>query len=202
MCKPGRRRYDPFGAGLLAGFLINWAAGLALTHPRTALPIVTAITEFLLIVAIVALTISYIRYRRGIRRMTTFLSKDQILGADDRRYEIVEVPEWGGSIRLRSLTGAEITDWQSKNMRGPANKQRINYRSHVVERLIALCAVDEHGAPLFDDPGDVLRLASKSAAAINRLNEACLRLNALTEDDQKEVAEDFENAQNEPSLSG
>ncbi len=35
------------------------------------------------------------------------LPRDLIDGADDLPVEDVEVPEWGGAVRLRTLTGSE-----------------------------------------------------------------------------------------------
>ena len=35
------------------------------------------------------------------------LSKDQILGAVDFSFVEVEVPEWGGTVRIRGLSAAE-----------------------------------------------------------------------------------------------
>lgn len=129
----------------------------------------------------------------------TLLSKDQILGADDRRYEIVPVPEWGGEVRLRSLTGAERDDFESKSLVGSGKKQRVNPR-HLRARLIAMCAVDADGRPLFD-AADVIKLSSKSAAALERLFEVASRLSGLDEDDVKELEEGFDSAQSDGSTS-
>lgn len=131
--------------------------------------------------------------------MTTFLSRDAILGADDRRYEIVEVPEWGGAVKLRSLTGAERDDFEARSLVGKADNQRVNYRN-MRARLIALTAVDEHDAPLFQ-ASDVLKLGSKSAAALDRLFDVARHLSGIGDDDVQELEEGFDDAQSEPSIS-
>jgi hypothetical protein len=131
--------------------------------------------------------------------VTTFLSRDAILGADDRRYEIVEVPEWGGAVKLRSLTGAERDDFEARSLVGKGDNQRVNTRN-LRARLIALTAVDEHDAPLFQ-AADVIKLGSKSAAALARLFDAACKLSGIGEDDVKELEEGFDDAQSEPSIS-
>jgi hypothetical protein len=127
------------------------------------------------------------------------LSKDQILGADDRRFEIVPVPEWGGDVRLRSLTGAERDEFESATVQQVGGQQRVNTRN-LRARLVALCAVDGDGLPLFDR-SDVIKLGSKSAAALERVFEAASRLCGLTEDDVKELEAGFDDAPNGASTS-
>ena len=38
--------------------------------------------------------------------------RDRILSADDRKKEAVFVPQWGLSVFVRTLTGAERDDWE------------------------------------------------------------------------------------------
>ena len=39
--------------------------------------------------------------------MTTMLTREQILGSDDLKRQTVAVPEWGGDVFVRMLTGGE-----------------------------------------------------------------------------------------------
>lgn len=130
----------------------------------------------------------------------SLLSRDQILGADDRTYEVVSCPEWGGEVRLRSLTGSESDEWENSLVRQVGKKQVANMRN-ARAKLIALCAVDEAGQPLFG-PGDVIKLGSKNAAPMDRLFEACQRLSGISDEDVKEMEEGFDETQDEPSATG
>ncbi len=47
------------------------------------------------------------------------LTKDDILGADDLATEDVEVPEWGGCVRVRALTGTERDAFEAAMFRMP-----------------------------------------------------------------------------------
>lgn len=129
----------------------------------------------------------------------SLLSRDQILGADDRTYEIVTCPEWGGDVRLRSLTGSERDEWENSLVRQVGNKRTLSVRN-MRAKLIALSAVDADGQPLFT-PADVIKLGSKNAAPLDRLFEACQRLSGLSDEDVKELEEGFGETQGEASAS-
>lgn len=123
------------------------------------------------------------------------LNRDAILGADDMKTVDVEVPEWGGSVRLRTLTGGERDKFESDmvDQRGKNNKLNlVNLRA----RLVALCAVDEGGKRMFGD-NEVSRLGAKSASVLDKLFVAAQKLNGMTEADVEELAEGFEDGQTE-----
>ena len=39
--------------------------------------------------------------------MTALLGRSQITAANDRKEEVVEIPEWGGSVRILTIVGPE-----------------------------------------------------------------------------------------------
>lgn len=128
------------------------------------------------------------------------LTADQILTADDRTYEIVDVPEWGGQVRLRSLTGKERDHFEAslQEKRGSSVKQNIeNFRA----RLVALCVVDEEGKLLFTNKQQVLLLGNKSVAALQRVFNKANEMNGISEGDVEELTEDFDEAPDESSTS-
>lgn len=118
----------------------------------------------------------------------TILTKQAIMAALDLPTEDVEVPEWGGSVRVRGLTGAERDAFEASVVR------RTGKRSTDVEmdltdfraKLVVRCMVDEYGMRLFDDE-DIPNLGSKSAVALNRVFEVAQRLSGLTESDIDEL---------------
>lgn len=194
-----RRRLDPFERGLLAGLLLSSALDAAFTHPKTALPLVRWITVGLFTIAAAGLIYSYIRHRRGTRSMA-ILTADQILTADDRRFEVVPCPEWGGDVRLRSLSGAERDDFEAKSLKGKGKDATVNLRN-VRARLVALCAVDSDGLPLFQ-PSQVMKLGEKNAAVLSRLYDKASEMCGLSEEDVKELVADFGETQTEDSATG
>lgn len=107
----------------------------------------------------------------------TLLSKSQILAAADLVTEDVEVPEWGGTVRVRAITAAERDAFETSVVGdGKGKRNLVNLRA----RLAALAVVDEAGQRLFTD-SEVEVLGGKSGAALDRVYSVAQRLSGLTE---------------------
>lgn len=118
------------------------------------------------------------------------LSKAQILQADDNAYEDVDVPEWGGQVRIRSLSGIE-RDKYEKSLIRQRNGQMEQVIDFATARLVAWAAVDENNSRLFNGEDEVKELATKSSAALQRCFNVAARLAGLTESDIAEMTEGF-----------
>lgn len=105
------------------------------------------------------------------------LTRDAILAAPDLRAVDVEVPEWGGMVRVRMLTAAERDRFELSFV-GTAADAQVNVRA----RLVALTLCDQQGVRLFSE-ADITVLGQKSGAALDRVFEAASRLNAITDRD-------------------
>lgn len=118
--------------------------------------------------------------------MANLLTRDAILGASDIETEIVAVPEWGGDVMVRGLTAAQRDKYEQsmigKDEKGKAKISMANARA----RLVALTVVDESGALVFSD-ADILKLGTKSAAAMDRIYEAATRLSGVSDGDMDEL---------------
>lgn len=114
------------------------------------------------------------------------LSRDDILGADDLPMEEVEVPEWGGSVFVRSMTGAERDQFETDLISNNTDDKSVNLKN-MRARLVALCAVDDAGERLFSSQ-DATELGSKSAAALDRVFSRAQTLNGLGNADVEELA--------------
>ena len=128
------------------------------------------------------------------------LTRDAILGAQDMAHVDVEVPEWGGVVRIKMMTGTERDAFEATTIKRQGKKVSMNL-VNIRARLVARTAVDEKGKLLFSE-ADVEALAQKSAAALHRVFEAARQLNGLREEDTAEAAEDFQPGQNGDSTSG
>ncbi|MFW6034561.1 MAG: hypothetical protein ACOC9R_05430 [bacterium] len=133
--------------------------------------------------------------------MTGYLSRDAILDADDLSTDVVQVPEWGGAVLVRSLTGRERDEFEAGTMRFGKDGSREMRLSNLRARFVALVIVDEQGNRLFADT-DVKRLGQKSAAALQRVWEAGRKLSGLSDEDVEELVEDFDADQSGDSTSG
>ena len=114
------------------------------------------------------------------------LSKDEIFAAQDTTDLEVDVPEWGGSVRLRSMTGTQRSNYEHwVSCRG--NQDERDFRG-LREQLIVACAIDENGKPLFETEDDVQRLSEKNANVIERLATAAQKVSGMLDDDIEEAA--------------
>ena len=119
--------------------------------------------------------------------MTTYLSAEQILDAIDLPAEDVEVPEWGGTVRVQGLSGTERDKFEARfvNDKGGASPARglEMFRA----RMVAACVVDENGKRLFRSEAEIKRLGEKSASALTRVVDTARRLSGMTDEDQEEL---------------
>lgn len=113
----------------------------------------------------------------------TLLNRDQILQVEDLKFDEIECPEWGGSVRIRSMTGAERDTFEQAIV-GSDKKANFN---NIRAKLVATVAVDAEGKRLFTD-ADLKALGEKNAAPLNRLFTAAQRLSGLTEADVEAAA--------------
>lgn len=102
------------------------------------------------------------------------LTKAQILGAIDLPSETVNVPEWGGAIVVRTMTGTERDTFEQDLA---DDKDNPIFRA----RMLVRCLTDENGAPLFTDD-DVDALSAKSCKALERVYNVARRLNGIGND--------------------
>ena len=131
--------------------------------------------------------------------MGDYLSRDQILEASDADFEDVAVPEWGGTVRVRSLSGTERDQFES-SLLVKRGKQRDVSLVNARAKLVALVCVDDMGNRLFTD-SDVVALGKKNAAALSRVYDVATRLSGLSDEDVDELEGNSEAAQSGASTS-
>ncbi|NLF83065.1 MAG: hypothetical protein GX568_03660, partial [Candidatus Gastranaerophilales bacterium] len=88
-----------------------------------------------------------------------FLTAEQILTADDFRYAEVDVPEWGGTVRIKSMN-ANQRDILSRAIKDKGE-------SDASELMLIMCVVDEDGKRIFER-NHLEALKKKSVAPITR----------------------------------
>ena len=118
-----------------------------------------------------------------------FLTRDQIVEADDTEYDTVPCPEWGGDVRLKSIKGRQRDEYEQSLIVERGGNRSMNLRN-ARAKLIVLCAVDEQGNLLFT-PDDLNVLGRKNAKPLDRLFDACRKLAGLTDDDVEKLTENF-----------
>lgn len=112
--------------------------------------------------------------------MTKILSKQDILAAQDMRREEVHVPEWGGSVYVRSLSADEKDAFEYKMYSQKQTGRGIR------AAYVGLSLVDEMGQRLFTDE-EVPMLGTKFAGAVDRVFEVVSRINRISERDLEDL---------------
>jgi len=109
------------------------------------------------------------------------LSKEAILAADDKKMVDFEVPEWGGPVKLRVMTGTERDRFESEFVGGNKSVEMVR------AKLVAKCLCDDRGQRLFAEK-EIPELGEKSAAVLDRLFSECMKLNRFSKDDVENLA--------------
>lgn len=110
------------------------------------------------------------------------LSRDAILGAVDIQTKEVFVPEWGDSVFIKGMTGAERDAFEAANREANGQQKLSNVRARFLVRVI----VNENGTRIFADQ-DAPALGKKSSDALNRLWEAANGVNGSSDEAQEEM---------------
>lgn len=136
-----------------------------------------------------------------VEKAKRYLSRQDILAADDLPVAEMEVPEWGGWLRIKSLSAAE-RDWYEASMVEQSGKrgQRMNLLQ-ARAKLCALAIVDDEGKPLFT-MRDLEALGAKSAAVLNRVWEKARSMAGMSDDDVEELEKNLLSGPSDGSASG
>ncbi len=125
----------------------------------------------------------------------SLLTKSAILGASDLPHEDVAVPAWGGSVRVRTMTGAERDEFRSTI----ASEDGVPVGKFSAALLAATC-IDEAGKRLFS-MDDMEALQAKSASSLDAPAAVAMRLNGLGATAVEDAAKNSESGQSGDSGS-
>jgi hypothetical protein len=120
------------------------------------------------------------------------MSKSRIVSATDTKLDTVNVPEWGGEVCLKTLTGSERDSFEESY----SGEKMKNFRC----RFLVLTLCDENGERLFADD-EVEVVGKKSALVINRLFEKAWQLNAFSDAAVDALGKDSPSDQSDVSTS-
>jgi len=120
------------------------------------------------------------------------LSRDAIKQVNDAKLETVDVPEWGGSVCIKTLSGTERDAFEE----GYAEQKMRNFRA----RFLVLTLCDEAGERLYAD-NEADELGSKSAVVLNRLFDSAWSLNAFRNEDVDALGNGLPSDQSDASTS-
>lgn len=127
------------------------------------------------------------------------LSRAEILAAADIQTESVAVPQWGGEVLVRGLSGLERDAFEASIIRGKGKSAEVNLQN-LRAKLVAASVIGEDGKHLFAE-ADVEALGRKSAAALQRVFEVAQRLSGLSPEDVEELTKNSGSGQSGEAIS-
>ena len=126
----------------------------------------------------------------------TLLSKISILGAADLKHEDVDVPAWGGAVRVRMMNGMERDEFRA----AISSEEPVPIGKFSAALLVATL-VDESGNRLFS-ADDMAALQAKSAKSLDAPAAVAMRLNGLGGGAVEDAVKNSESGQSGDSGSG
>lgn len=124
------------------------------------------------------------------------LTAEQIKSAQDRPFKDVECPEWGGTVRVRAITGADRDAFEAENNPDGKCFVRTNFRS----RLLVKSIVGADGERIYTD-ADAASLGLKAGAVLDRVFDAALELSKMRKEDLEGDAKNSGTGQSAGSFS-
>ena len=111
-----------------------------------------------------------------------YLSRDLILAVDDLATQEVDVPEWGGTVVIKMMSGKERDAFEGSLVK---NKQVTydNIRAKLAQKTI----IDPETKELMFSLGDIEAIGKKSAAALDRVFSASQKLSKISDSDVEEL---------------
>lgn len=118
------------------------------------------------------------------------LGSAEILAAEDRKFRVVDVPEWGGEVIVRNLSGTERDSFEASIVQLKGNQQVVS-TLNIRAKLAALSIIDPTDPELrrraFSDE-QVNALGEKSADGLSRVYDVAAALSGISKEDTEELA--------------
>jgi hypothetical protein len=136
----------------------------------------------------------------------TYLTKADILAAQDLKRETVDVPEWGGSVLVRELNGREAEQVAREYMRVReahpelADADKLPQPEGLRIRVCGMGLCDEEGERLFSD-AELDLLGRKHPDVLSRIYPVVMRLSGMWKEDGKPTAEEQAEGESAPGQS-
>jgi len=111
------------------------------------------------------------------------LTKEQIFAAQDLQSIDIDIPEWGGSVKVRAMSAIDRINFEKE--------QKDLQPSEMVLKLVLLTCIDDAGDRLFEND-DLEQLQLKSPNAILKIFNESIKLNVLNDKKIEEQAENFQ----------
>lgn len=129
------------------------------------------------------------------------LSAADIFAVDDFESKKIYVPQWKGSVYIKTMSGTERDAFESSTVKvgkdGKQEQDMVNFRARFLSNVLT----DADGVKLFKNAREVVMLGQKAVPALDLLFKEAQELNSMSKDDVEKLTESFEEAPEEGSTS-
>ncbi len=115
------------------------------------------------------------------------LGKADIIECEDLETEDVDVPEWGGTLRVRQMNALDRDsfDLYVVRLKEDGKSSEVN-RRNLRAALFVRSVIDEEGERVFSDD-DVETVGRKNGVAVDRVFAVASRLSLMGKDDAGDI---------------
>ena len=130
---------------------------------------------------------------------TKALTRDDILrlGQSPPEFAKVEIPEWGGHVFVKAMTGKERDQYEISQVEGKGSNQKVNLLN-ARAKLVAAVTHDSSKRKMFTKE-DVLALGNLNAKPLTRIYKVAQDLSGLTDEDMEELTAEMGEAKTSSS---
>jgi hypothetical protein len=128
-----------------------------------------------------------------------YLTRSAILTVDDSKFEDVPVPEWGGTVRVKAISGTDRDAFEAAMVEMKGSDITLK-QENTRARFVSMTIVDCEGN-LIMTPADVVALGKKSAAALSRVYDVGQKLSRISDKDIKELVKNSDGVRTDASSS-
>jgi len=120
--------------------------------------------------------------------------REKIKTADDSSTELYEIPEWGVTVEIRSMTARSRAIFVAEMASEDGTVSGVNDPARIEGmwwNVISQTCYDPKTGELAFEEGDQDWLFEKNAKVVNDLANECMASSGLTEEAQSEAGKDF-----------
>ena len=110
------------------------------------------------------------------------LTREMILNCEDIKTVTVLVPEWGGEVTIKMMSGKERDEFEAS-----ITKNGTMTIANIRAKLAAKTIIDPETKKLMFTEGDIEALGAKSASALDKIATASARLSKMSAEDLEEL---------------
>ncbi len=115
------------------------------------------------------------------------LTKEQIIGVQDRKTQVVTVEEWGGDVTLIEPSAKDVDDIQDAMMKLSSDGKKSDFQmdnSNIRAKTVVRCILNADGTQMFKD-SEADELGKKSDVVIGHLYNLIEEMQGTVKDAEK-----------------